>query len=229
MSRTIPVNVETDLDSRHVIPIFFVQLLFDTDPLYLHTDLGDITDTSVSPEIVYTGTGGLGQISPIEETLEERAPGIKLRMQITDETSGSIFQELTQQDFYQRDVVILFSTRNTTTGAVLDDPFEIFRGRADVPEMVHGHGESFVDLVVENEWADGARATNELYSDAQLQSDFPGDLGFEFLADLVNKTVPWVFNAGGVFKPKPGPPSKGLPPPGGGGPVRVGPPSKKGR
>lgn len=223
MSRTIPATTDTSLDDDFVIPVFFVQLIFDTVPVYVHTDVGTITDSSVSPEIPYLGAGGLGQISPIEETLQDRAGGIKLRLQITDETAGSIFEELTQQDFFQREAVILFATRNTITGALHDDPFELWRGRCDVPEMEHGHTLSFVDLIIENEWADGDRATNELYSDAQLQSEYSGDLGFQFLNDLVHKSVPWVFNDAGTFKgPKPGPRkdvggSFSRPGPGGGG------------
>lgn len=187
MSRTIPAGIDAVLDDAFVIPVFFVHLDFDTDPLYLHTDLGDITTLSQT----WTGTGGLGEISAIEETEEPKAPGLKLRLAITSEISGSIFQELTQQDYYQRPVIIYFSTRDTITGALLDTPFEIFRGKADVAEITHGLGSSYVDLVVESEWADGERANGELYSDAQLQSEYSGDLGFEFLPDLVNRRIVW--------------------------------------
>lgn len=185
MSRTIPSNVDTSLDDAFTLPVFFVELDFDTDPLYLHTDLGTITTLSHD----WLGTGGLGEISPIEETEEPNAPGLKLRLQMTDESAGSIFQELTQQDFYQRPVVVYFSTRNTLTGALLDTPFELFRGKADVPEITHGEGQAFVDLIVESEWVDGEKANNELYSDAQLQAEYSGDLGFEFLPFLVNARI----------------------------------------
>lgn len=187
MSRDIPSNVDSALDDDFVIPIFFVELDFDTDPVYVHTDLGNITVLGHT----WSGAGGLGEISPIEETEEVKAPGLKLRLAITDESAGSIFQELTQQDFYQREVIIYFSTRNISTGALLDDPFELFRGKADVPEIVHGERDSFAELLVESEWADGERSNGERYSDAQLQSEFSGDLGFAFLADLVNRKVVW--------------------------------------
>lgn len=202
MSRTIPSAIDGVLDDAFVIPIFFVELDFDTDPLYVHTDLGSITTLGRT----WLGTGGLGEISPIEETEEQKAPGLKLRMAITSEASGSIFQELTQQDYYQRPVVIYFSTRDTITGALEASPFEVFRGKADVAEITHGFGTSYVDLLVESEWADGERANAQIYSDSQLQAEYSGDLGFEFLTHLVNAKVVWgsdrTINIGGINVPR---------------------------
>lgn len=202
MSRTIPSNVDTSLDDAFVLPVFFVELDFDTDPVYLHTDIGDIAVLAHT----WLGTGGLGTISPIEETGELRAQGVKTRMQITDESAGSIFEELSQQDFYQRPAKIYFSTRDTSSGDLLDDPFELWRGKCDVPEMVHGEGLAFVDLLIESEWVDGKRANGQKYTDAQLQSENPGDLAFAFMAQMPQtkiifgsrRTVRFASAAGGV-------------------------------
>lgn len=186
MSRTISSGVDSTLDDAFIIPVFFVHLNFDTDPLYLHTDLGSITTLSQT----WLGAGGLGQISPIEETTSGTAPGLKLRLDITDESSGSVFEELTQQDFYQRPCVVYFATRDISSGALSGTPVELFRGKCDVPEMRDG-SESYVELLIENEWIDGEQAPEVLYSDAQLQSEYSGDLGLEFLADLVNRKIVW--------------------------------------
>lgn len=198
MSRNIPANVDADLDDAFIIPVFFVHLDFDTQALFVHTDLGDINTLGET----WVGTGGLGSISQIEETSRLDAPGIKLRMQITDESAGSLYEELTQQDFYQRPVIIYFSTRDTVTGALTDTPFELFRGKMDVPELTHGETLSFADMVVESEWIDGQRANGELYSDAQLQSEFSGDLGFKYVAAMVNTKIVWgareTINLGGT-------------------------------
>lgn len=187
MSRTIPSNIDADLDDAFVIPVFFVELDFDTDPLYVHTDIGDITVLSHT----WQGTGGLGQISQIEENASGDSPGIKLRLQLTDESSGSIFQEITQQDFYQREAIIYFSTRDISTGALSDDPFELWRGKCDVPEIHLGERNSYVDLIVESEWIDGKRSNGALYSDAQLQAEYSGDLGFKYLAAMKNAKIVW--------------------------------------
>lgn len=187
MSRDIAVGIDSDLDADFVIPMFFVELDWDTDPVYLHTDIGDITVLAHT----WIGTGGLGSISPIEETVEQKSRGIKMRLDLTNEAAGSIFEELTTQDYYQRTAIVYFSTRNTVTGALGADPFELFRGKCDVAEIEHGFTISHVDLLVENEWADGNRSNGELFSDAQLQSEYTGDLGFEFLNDLVNRKIVW--------------------------------------
>ncbi len=187
MSRTIPTGIDNDIDDDFVIPIFFVELDFDTDPVYVHTDVGDITVLSHT----WLGTGGLGSISEITESVEPKSSGVRLRLDLTNEAAGSIFEELNSQDYYQRPVVIYFSTRNTVTGALGADPFELWRGKADVAEIEHGDTISHVDLLVENEWADANRTNGELFSNAQLQSEFAGDLGFEFLAQMVNWKVTW--------------------------------------
>lgn len=187
MSRTIPAAVDTSLDDRYMIPVFFAELDLDTSPAYLHTDVGDITVLSKT----WLGTGGLGSISAVEETRESVAPGVKLRLQITDEAAGSIFDDFDSQDFYQRPLALYFSTRNAVTGALLADPFEYWRGRIDVAEMVHGDGAAFVEVLGESEFASGKQASGKLFSDVQLQDDFAGDLGAEFLSDMVNRRIIW--------------------------------------
>lgn len=186
MSRdNIPAAVDTSYDDAFVIPVWFVELDFDTDPLYLHTDLGDITTLSHT----WIGTGGLGAISPIEETEEVKAVGLKLRLDMTDEAAGSIFQELTQQDFYQRECIIYTSTRDVSDGSLHGTPYEVFRGYCDVPEITAGHGVAFAELLIESEWSDGEKAFGELYSDAQLRSEYSGDTGFSFLTRLINARI----------------------------------------
>lgn len=187
MSRTIPAAIDADLDDRFLIPVFFVALDFDTDPLYLHTDIGTISVLSQT----WQGAGGLGSISPIEETTEFASPGVKFRLQLTDESAGSIYEEITQQDFYQREVVIYFATRDISTGLLAADPFEIQRYKMDVPEITYGGGSAFVDLVVESEFLDGKRSNGEMYSKAQLRSEQATDEGFDFIAILPQVKITW--------------------------------------
>lgn len=187
MSRTIPSTTDTALDDPFVIPVKFVAFIFDTAPLYVHTSLGNITVLGHT----WMGTGGLGDISPIEETLKDGSPGVKYRFQITNEASGSMFEEITQQDFQGRDSIIYLALRDTVTGALLDDPFEIDRFKCDLPEITWGERQSYVDLIAESEWFDGKRANGSRYSDAYLQSAYAGDTGGRYFAAMKNLKITW--------------------------------------
>ena len=193
MSRDVPTAIDLKLDDAFIRPVVFVELDFDTDPVYLHTDLGEIPTLGET----WSGVGGLGGISAVEET-SDKVPAVKLRLDITDESAGSIFQELTQQDFYQRECIIYMSLRDTVLGDLVDSPFELWRGKCDIPEF-HDGIEKYVELLVESEWASGRLSNGKLYSDAQQQQDFTGDLFFEFLNDLVNKRITWGDNRPAEF------------------------------
>ena len=187
MSRDVPSSTDTALDDRFIIPVWFVEFDFDTAPLYVHTDVGDITVLGKT----WIGTGGLGSISPLEETTEQAAPGVKFRLALTDESTGSIFEEITQQNFYQRDAIVYFAARNALTGALIDDPFELHRYKVDVPEITYGGGVSFVDVVAESEFIDGSRRNGQMYSNAQMRSEYPNDEGFKYVAALSQLKVVW--------------------------------------
>lgn len=188
--RDLPAPVDANLDDETIKPVFFASFLFDTDPLYVHTELGDISTLGQT----WLGTGGLGQVSEIEETSNGN-PGLKFRLDTTDESAGSIFEELTQQDYFQREVVVYFSTRDIISGALSADPTETWRGRIDYAEFTYGtegqETQSFVDVVVENEFLDGKTPLNLLYSKAQIEEEHPGDTGFDYIAALKNTKIVW--------------------------------------
>ena len=198
MARTVPAAIDSTLDDRFIIPVFFLHFDFDTNPLYAHTDIGSITTLSQT----WLGTLGIASISAVEENDDlSRAPGLKLRLSITDESAGSLFEELTQQDWYQREVIMYFTTRNTATGALNNDPFEISRWRLDVVDLQSGHGEAFVEAVCESVWVDQKSTNNDMYTDVTLQGEFSGDLGFQYMAEIVNQPVRWLFNDRVVVTP----------------------------
>lgn len=204
MSRDLPAPIDAVLDDPFVLPVYLAEFQFDTDPLYVHTDIGDITVLGQT----WLGTGELGRISQVEESEEPTAPGIKFRLGTTQEGAGTLLEELTNQDFYQRPIIVYISFRDTITGALVNDPIPLWRGRADVPEFEEGIPLSFVNLTAENEWIDGKKAPGQLYTDAQLQSEFPGDIGFRYVAAMANTSIVWgarrTISFSGATSPTPG-------------------------
>lgn len=187
MSRTLATNTNAALSDAFIVPVFFVAIEFDSDPLYVHTDLGSITTLSQT----WTGVGDLGQIGSVEENIKISPYKTNLILAIVDESATGILSESLTQNFYQRPCTIYLGARNSITGALLDDPDEIMAGKIDTMQISHGANQSFIQVTVESEMSEFEKANGELYSDTQLQSEFSGDLFFQYLERLQNYRVQW--------------------------------------
>jgi hypothetical protein len=66
--------------------------------------------------------------------------------------------------------------------AVIVDPYESFGGRMDVPSIEEGGETSTIKLRVENRLVDFNRARERRFTHEDQQIDYPGDLGFEYVA-----------------------------------------------
>jgi hypothetical protein len=65
-------------------------------------------------------------------------------------------------------------------------PFEIFCGKMDQMRVVTGGPTSTIEVSVESEMIEFGRSLNRYFSDSQLQKEYPGDLGFQYMAAMVN-------------------------------------------
>ncbi len=70
MSREVGA-IQSALEASEIQPLFAVQLMLDTQPLYFWTGLGDLTIDGIT----YVGTGQFLAISEMEETAEIAAKG----------------------------------------------------------------------------------------------------------------------------------------------------------
>ncbi len=212
MTRSLTAANEAILDDAFIVPVLFVNLDFDSDPVFFHTDLGTITTTD--PAGTWTGTGELGQIGPIQEGVKPSPYKVDLVLSIIDEAADSVYNEALNQNHYQRDGTIYLGFRNAVTGAMVADPDEIFHGRIDDMKATHGgptpDAPSFVTVTLESELADFKKKSGKVYSNAQLQDEFSGDLFFAHLERFVNRRIPWgpgrLFSSGHPVYPWPSDP-----------------------
>lgn len=183
MTRGLDTTLSNTLDDSLLVPVLFVELQFGSGTVYLHTDLGTITTLSQN----WLGVGDLGSISAVEESSQIGANSISVSLSGLDST---ILDQAVNQNYYERPARILVGVRDSATGALVSDPHELFYGKMDVMSVVSGQ-EGAVNLVLESELADFDKASMEYYSDAQLQRDFSGDLGFKYLAQVQNVSIIW--------------------------------------
>ena len=184
MSRGFPSNVLTALSSNHVALVTFAKLEFPSGTLYLHNSLGTYTWGGND----WLGTGDLGEISQLEEGAEISPYKISLSLSGLDATiSGAALTE----DYYLQPVTVYLGVLDAND-ALIANPTVVWEGAMDQMELSVGaaDGDTIV-LTAESELARFDKASNLKYTDAQLQSDFSGDLAFEFMADIEGAKIRW--------------------------------------
>jgi hypothetical protein len=207
MSRDLSSGVLGLLEDDVVYPFFAVELLFDTDALYLWTGLGDLVVSGNT----YTGTGNLLDISQVEETVEIAARGATLTLSgIPTEVLALALTE----PYQGRQCKIYFGLFSKGTVLQEDGAFilledgsrivlelqelgltEIFAGYMDQMNIQEDANTSAIELKVENKLVDLERARVRRYSSGYQKAIYPNDKGFDFVEDLQDKNVVWGRNS----------------------------------
>jgi hypothetical protein len=180
--RSLDPSIVSVLDDPFVMPVTFVKLQFDDVPLFVHTDVGDITIAGNT----YTGTGDLGSIEGIEDREDASPSGITLRL---SGINTNLLNEALLQNYFDRPVQVLFGMRDVTTGGMISTPFEIFAGKMDQMRVITGGQSSQIEVTAESEMIDFDKSLNRYFSDTELQRVYTGDLAFRYLADMVNARI----------------------------------------
>lgn len=210
MTRPMDSAIAAQLDEPWLNPVFFVELVFDDGTLHLHNSLGDIA----WGDYTWTGTGDFSAIDMIEERADGSPAGTVLRLSGVDAT---LLTEAFAEDYMGRPVTIYFSVKDATTGALVATPFELFSGQMDQMRVITGET-SVIELVVESELILFDSSPLRWFSDSQLQVDYAGDLGFQYLAAMANHKVTIGSQQTILIGSQPAPINPGIP--GGGGNLR---------
>ena len=184
MSRGFPAAVLTALSSQHVSLVTFAKLEFPSGTLYVHNSLGTYTWGGND----WLGTGDLGEISQLQEGAEVSPYKITLSLSGLDSTiSGAALTE----DYYLQPVNVYLGAL-ASDDTLIADPTIVWEGAMDQMELsVGAEGGDAIVLTAESELARFDRASNLKYTDAQLQTDFSGDLAFEFMSDIEGSKIRW--------------------------------------
>lgn len=184
MSRGFPAAVLTALSSQHVALVTFAKLEFPSGTLYVHNSLGTYTWGGND----WLGTGDLGEISQLQEGAEVSPYKITLSLSGLDSTiSGAALTE----DYYLQPVTVYLGAL-ASDDTLIADPTIVWEGAMDQMELsVGAEGGDAIVLTAESELARFDKASNLKYTDAQLQTDFSGDLAFEFMSDIEGSKIRW--------------------------------------
>lgn len=177
--RTFTAAVDSELDSSIIRPVLFVKVHFDSadgGTQFFWNGLGFLDWNGDT----YTGTGLLGTITPIAETVAKKAVGAKLTL--SGIPSGNI--SLALDTNYQERLVEIYLGFFDSIMALIADPFLLYSGRIDIMEISEGGETASISVNVENRLIDLERPKVRYYTDEDQKNEFSGDKGLEFVVPL---------------------------------------------
>jgi hypothetical protein len=181
--RDISASNQTASSASTIIPVLFVKLAFDSGDVFAHSTLGSITwggDT-------YLGVGLLGNISGVEEDSTLSRSSVTLSLTAIPLEMTSV---LLNEQYQGRRATISLGYLNETTRVLVADPFVIFKGRMDTPNISQGQTYT-IELNVESRFAAWDRALTRRYNNSDQQSRYSGDKGLEFVEQSTEKQIVW--------------------------------------
>lgn len=180
--RTLTEEVVAAITSRAVRIEYFYEGNFTGGTLRLWTGIGDKELNGQT----YLGNGWLLGIGGLKEVLQSQAQGITLSLSgvpvnvvslILNEASSSVTGSI-QIAWLDEDEAIIGSD-------------VLFSGDLDETSIKEGASKSLVAVSYESKLIRLKNKREFRYSDATQQANYPGDKGFEYLAQIKNKRLYW--------------------------------------
>lgn len=178
------VDTQAQIDTGHIPLLIFAEMEFDSGTLRLHSGAqgSEITWNSST----WLGAGGLGKISPVLENSELEVYDLQMSLTGIDPT---LIATALSEDYFGRPARIWL--------AVLDDQYTIqgdpigpFAGLMDTMDGELGEVGT-ITMTIKNRLADWQRPKIRRYTNEDQQAEYPGDLGMEFVAQMVEKELVW--------------------------------------
>lgn len=182
MARTLTPEVLAELDQRTVRPFAAVALHFSAW-VYFWSGVGDLDWNGET----WKGAGELGGIGVVQETTEIQATSLDFSLSGIDEANIAI---VLGESYKGREALMYLGFRDPA-GAVVPDPVLVYSGRMDGSQIQQGTDAWTVTIRTESRLVDLERPPVRRYTDQDQQAEYPGDLGFEFVAEMQNKRIVW--------------------------------------
>lgn len=134
----------------------------------------------------YLGMRGLGRVEPVRTTSAEIA---QLRFELSGVPSTHIALA-ESEDVQGKAVRMKLGIFNPSTYQILGARL-FWAGKLDLMNIVDGPKFATIDVTAEHDGVTLLHPLLSLYSDAEQQRLFPGDLFFQYIADQVDQRIVW--------------------------------------
>ncbi len=184
MSREIDPVLLAQLQGADLSPILLMNVGTSGDDVRMWTGYGDL---AYGGEI-WLGGGEFIGVSNVSETADVQANGITFSMSgITPELLAIALQYMRQGE-----VAELFLGALTDSGELIgDNAVRVFKGKTDVPVIDDDAASIVINLSAESDLIDLERSRVRRYTSEDQKSEYPGDLGFDFVARLQETEIAW--------------------------------------
>jgi hypothetical protein len=165
--------------AAQLYPILLARVVCVSGDVLVWSGLGDLTWAGKT----WLGVGTLGGVSGVAETTETAAKGVTLSLSgIPSDMIETALAE-TRQGLPAE---VWFGCLDAE-GALIGDPFLLFRGLTDVPTIEEGAETCTISITAESRLIDLERARTRRYTPEDQHLDYPGDKGFDFVVGLQNR------------------------------------------
>lgn len=134
----------------------------------------------------YLAAGRLANIKTMEEGVDQKMYGIELSLSGVDTGLGSI---ALQEAYQQRPITIRFAPLDSNYNIITVPPI-VWKGRMDQMNVEMGETAT-ITVTAESRLTDWNRPNVRRYNDEDQKAFFPTDKGFEYVAQMVNKSLNW--------------------------------------
>lgn len=181
MSRTLPAGLGVALAGAQLAPAFLVELDWPDGTVYVWNGYYILNWNAVA----WQPTGHLGGIAEVRESSELGANGVQLSL---SGIPNALVAEALANNSQGRPARIYFGVIGA--GGFTIDPYLVFDGLIDFPNIVQNGDTSTITVNLEKEFIDN-RSNARRWNHEDQQIDYPGDLGFQYVAALANKQFTW--------------------------------------
>lgn len=183
MPRALDPAFATALQSGYILPFFALQLTFVSGTYYLCSLPCSITFGNQT----YTGTGTLGKLSGIRESIDLEATGTTVSLSGVD---NSILQQCLEDIQLGAPATIYFGALDPTTAQVIGTPSVYFAGLIDQPTLQSSVTESTISLRIESRLLRlQSGGQKRRYTTADQRLFYPDDTGFDQVEQLSDRAL----------------------------------------
>lgn len=188
MARDVDAALAAAMQLGAVQPVLLIEIgTSDADnPVRAWNGIGDLIWNGDT----YTGTGVMGRISTLEEAVLPEARGV------TFELSGvpQDLLALALGDMRQGRPARIWVGAVDQTGAMVGDPYLLFEGLTDVPEIEDTADTVALRITAESLMIDLKRPRVRRFTPEDQRLSDADDLGFDYVAGLQDATLEWGVN-----------------------------------
>jgi len=187
MARSLTAGMVTEVTAESLHPFVAVEIVFEDATSRAWSGHGTIT---IDGDI-YTGVGNFGEISAINETTENKAVGVELKLSgiPTDLIATALGEK------YQGNACVIYLGALDENRAVVVDPYKIFSGKIDSMNISEGDESAIITVTAESRMIDMTRARVRRYTPEDQKIDYPTDKGLDYVGSLQDKQITWGVNS----------------------------------